>query len=243
MNEFILVFVAALATALATGLGALPFAFTPKLSERAVGVSYAIAVGCMLGASGGLVEDGLKFGVLEVVVGGVVGVVAIALGIHRLERLRDRRSTDDSRRNISRGFILVAIMALHSFSEGIGVGVGWGGGESLGWLVTIAIAIHNIPEGLAISLVWIGQGGSVGRAAWMSVLSSLPQPLMAVPAFYFVEQFRALLPWGLGVAAGAMVWMSLADLLPSAVTGAGRRLTYVTVTVSLAAMVALQFAL
>jgi zinc transporter ZupT len=40
------------------------------------------------------------------------------------------------------------------------VGVSFGGGETLGGLITAAIAVHNIPEGLAISLVIVSRGTS-----------------------------------------------------------------------------------
>ncbi len=83
-------------------------------------------------------------------------------------------------------------MTVHSFAEGIGVGVAFGADESLGLVTAIAIAIHNIPEGLAISLVLVPQGVSVLRAAGWSVFSSLPQPLVAVPAFLFVAFFDGL---------------------------------------------------
>jgi len=63
--------------------------------------------------------------------------------------------------------------------------------------------VHNIPEGLAISLVLVPRGASVRSAAWWSVFSSLPQPLMAVPAYVFVEEFGRLLP--LAAASGRAV--------------------------------------
>jgi len=48
----------------------------------------------------------------------------------------------------------------------------------------------------------------------MAVISSLPQPLVAVPAYLFVEWFTFLLPIGLGCAAGTMIWMVFAELIP-----------------------------
>ena len=55
---------AALVTALATGLGALPFAFVGEMSRRWLGASNAIAAGFMLSASGALLIEGAIRGVL-----------------------------------------------------------------------------------------------------------------------------------------------------------------------------------
>jgi len=108
------------------------------------------------------------------------------------------------------------VMTVHSFSEGVAVGVSFGGGMTLATVITVAIAVHNIPEGVAITAVLRPRGVSVPRCVGWSIFSSLPQPLMAVPAFLFVEAFRPALPWGLGFAAGAMIFMVLVELLPEA---------------------------
>jgi zinc transporter ZupT len=139
-----------------------------------------------------------------------------------------------------KGLLIVGVMTAHSFTEGVGLGVSFGGGADLGLFITVAIAVHNVPEGLAISLVLVPRGASVGRAALWSVFSSLPQPLMAVPAFLFVETFRPLLPYGLGFAAEAMVWMVFAELLPDARKDASDRLVAAVVAVSILAMVGFQ---
>jgi zinc transporter ZupT len=206
---------AALVTALATGLGALPFVFVGDMSRRWLGVSNAIASGFMLSASGALLIEGAIRGVWRTVAGAAIGAIFIwgthrALGGHDLE-LGQLRGAD-----AMKGVLIVSVMTLHSFSEGVGVGVSYGGGAELGIFITIAIAIHNIPEGLAISLVLVPRGASVRAAAGWSIFSSLPQPLVAGLAFLFVEQFRPFLAAGLGFAGGAMIWLVLAELLPDA---------------------------
>ena len=139
--------------------------------------------------------------------------------------------------------MIVGVMTVHSFTEGVGVGVAFGDGQALGVLIATAIAVHNIPEGLAISLVLVPRGITVLRAAGWSVFSSLPQPLMAVPAFLLVEWFRPVLPIGLGFAGGAMVWMVVVQLLPDALRTAPMRGVAAVTAVSAGAMIVLQLAL
>ncbi len=132
-------------------------------------------------------------------------------------------------------------MTLHSFAEGVGVGVAFGGGETFGAFISAAIAVHNIPEGLAISLVLVPRGVSVGRAAFWSVFSSLPQPLIAVPAFLLVTWSEPFLPVGLGLAAGAMIWMVVAELLPDALEDASAEAVGTATTIAVVAMVLFQW--
>jgi len=122
----------------------------------------------------------------------------------------------------------------------VGIGVSFGGGQALGLFISLALAVHNIPEGLAISLVLVPRGVRWVRAAFWSIFSSLPQPLMAVPAFFFVEVFRPLLPYGLGFAAGAMIWMVFSELVPDSLEETSSNLVAVVITVSVVAMVAFQ---
>ena len=208
--------VAATVTALATGLGALPFVFARRPSRSWLAVANALAAGCMVGASLGLVWEGRDYGAGRVAVGAVAGAIVLALTRVVLRR-RPMHLEGIGSVDAARMLMIVGVMTVHSFTEGIGVGVSFGGGEALGLFIATAIAVHNIPEGLAISLVLIPRGVSVSRAAAWSVFSSLPQPLMALPAFLFVETFAPLLPLGLGFAAGAMLWMVGTELVPEAV--------------------------
>ncbi len=121
--------------------------------------------------------------------------------------------------NALKALVIVAVMTVHSAAEGVGMGISYGGGTRLGVLITLAIAAHNVPEGLAISLVLVPRGASVRSAAWWSVFSCLPQPLIAPFTFLFVEWFHPILPAGLGFAAGAMLWIVWSELLPEARLG------------------------
>ena len=56
------VFLFALLTALATGIGALPFLFAKHPTRSWLGVSNALASGLMLAASFGLVYEGVAYG-------------------------------------------------------------------------------------------------------------------------------------------------------------------------------------
>ena len=89
-----------------------------------------------------------------------------------------------------------------------------------GLLVTLAIGLHNIPEGLAVATVLVARGISAKRAFWWTLFTAAPQPLVALPSFLFVDSFFQLLPLALGFAAGCMLWMVFAELLPDALNDA-----------------------
>jgi zinc transporter, ZIP family len=239
-TNVIAVTLAALLTALATGLGAVPFLFVRSMSRRWCGLSNAIASGFMLSASGALLIEGLIRGVLRVIAGALFGATLISITHRLIAHREDLRLGRLRNADATKAILIIGVMTLHSLSEGVGVGVSYGGGAELGAFITIAIAIHNIPEGLAISLVLVPRGASVASAAWWSVFSSLPQPLIAPLAYLFVEQFRPFLSVGLGFAAGAMAWLVFAELLPDARAELRLRTLLVWLGGSIAAMSLLQ---
>ena len=238
------VFVAALLTALATGLGALPLLFAHTGGQRALGLANAAASGVMAGASVSLILEGAHRSSLRTGVGILAGVLFILVVSHYLHVPHHEFALGSLRGDDAvKGLLIVAVMTAHSVSEGVGVGAAFGGGETLGILITIAIAVHNVPEGLAISLVIVPRGASVRSAAGWSIFSSLPQPLLAVPAYVFVDSFRGVLPVALGFAAGAMIWMVLRELLPDALLQAPARAVALTAAVAFFGMLAFQLIL
>lgn len=228
-------------TALATGLGALPFIFIKQLPRHWLGIGDSAAAGLMLAASFNLIHEGLNYSMPRVVLGIILGLAMIVVSRHYLSDHDKEIQVGQLRGGGAlKALMIVGVMTAHSFAEGVGVGVAFGDGREFGLFITLAIAIHNIPEGLAISLVLVPRGVSWWKAAGWSIFSSLPQPLMAVLAFGFVLLFRPVLPVGLGFAAGAMIWMVFSELITDAMEDTDKRTIATSVTVAVACMVIFQ---
>ena len=161
MSDTLLVFLYALATAVATGLGALPFLFVRTVSDRVVAYSNAVAAGLMLGASFGLVAEGTRYGAGQTITGALLGVAFILV----TQKILGDRDEEEMVFGAVRGegarrmLLVMVVMTVHSFSEGVAVGVSFGGGVTLATIITVAIAVHNIPEGVAITASDFADGG------------------------------------------------------------------------------------
>lgn len=218
------VFWAALATALATGLGALPFAFVPKLSPRWQALTLSAAGGMMISASVfSLANEALRRGeVWEVAAGILLGAgffAWTARWLHGGGWTIEGLDAKESRQSV----LILLAMFIHSIPEGVAIGVGYATGEiRFGFLLALAIAVHNVPEGIAVTIPLRARGVSVLRCAGYAVLTSAPQPIFAVPSFALVSWFEPLLPAGLGFAGGAMIYLVAQEMMPESYEGASR---------------------
>ena len=136
-------FLAALVTALATGLGALPFLLVRRPERRWLGLANALASGFMIGASVGLAYEGAGYGSGRMLLGAVAGAMFIALTSRLLGRDRELHLGALQGADALRALLIVGVMTVHSFTEGVGVGVAFGGGEALGIFIAIAIAAQH----------------------------------------------------------------------------------------------------
>jgi ZIP family zinc transporter len=232
VENFVFVFVAGFITALATGVGALPFFLVEDISERWNVILWGLASGIMVSASlFGLILEGLQYGNEILMIPGLLtGVVLVVVANYFLSHTHiDPREYEEA--DFKKLVLILGILTVHSFPEGIAVGVSFAelgfetadtimilgfGAPILGIFMTIAISIHNVPEGVAISIPLQSMGVSNWRKVWWSVFSSLPQPIGAVIAFAFVRLAQEFLPFGFGFAAGAMVYLVISEFLPEA---------------------------
>ncbi len=123
-----------------------------------------------------------------------------------------------------RQVLLVLAITLHNIPEGLAVGVAIGAANAglefatLGSAIGLAIGIglQNFPEGTAVALPLKREGMSAGRAFFWGQLSGVVEPIAAVAGAALVLVMRPVLPYALAFAAGAMIFVVIEELIPSA---------------------------
>ena len=215
MLELIL---AASATALATGLGAIPVFL---LGERAAALTPFL-----LGIAGGVMGVASVAGLILPAIdeGGTTGEIAGGLAVGVAFLLLARRWIDGREQaplGARRTSLLVfAVLFVHSLPEGFAIGTAYASETAgLGLFVVLAIAIQNIPEGTSVAVPMAADGQSASRQFWAAVGTSIPQPIGAVIAFLLVEEITALLPISFAFAAGAMLALVVVEVMPDALRG------------------------
>lgn len=237
----VIVFLAALVTAIATGLGALPFLVLRDISPRWMSLSNAMAAGLMLAACHSLIAEGMVQSPVRLLSGIVIGLAGIVISHRYATNGASVEIASLNGLDARKALLIIGVMTAHSFAEGVAVGVSFAGEGALAGFISTAIAVHNIPEGLAIALVLVPRGTPVWQAALWAIFSSLPQPLMAVPSYLFVEAFHPFLAIGFGLAAGAMFWLVFAELIPEANEHESASNVALAVTLAFASMLAFQY--
>ena len=123
--------------------------------------------------------------------------------------------------------MLILSITLHNIPEGLCVGVAFGAlayepeSASLASAVLLAlgIGIQNFPEGAAVSLPMRREGYSRRCAFFWGQISGAVEPISAIMGAMLVLYVRILLPFCLSFAAGAMIYVVAAELIPEGSTG------------------------
>lgn len=121
-----------------------------------------------------------------------------------------------------RSALLISSITLHNIPEGLAVGVSFGllaarpstAALTAAWMLALGIGLQNFPEGAAVSLPLRREGMSRGRAFFWGQLSAVVEPIAAVLGALLAVSVQAILPFILSFAAGAMVAVVIAELVP-----------------------------
>ena len=219
----LILLLAASATALATGLGAVPVFWLGGRASAWQPALYGLAAGAMTVASiVGLLKPGFDEGSTGAVLAGVATGV-VFLGVTRVALSHSDVQFGGRTGPGARFSVLVFLVLLvHSLPEGFSIGTAYASDVSgLSLFVILAIGLQNIPEGTSVAVPMAEAGYSRSQQFWAAVLTSVPQPIGAVIAYLLVNTFKDLLPYSFGFAAGAMLALVISDLGPRALRGPG----------------------
>ena len=226
-NVIWLGFLGSLGAGLATGVGAFGVFFIRQLSDWLEDVLLSFAAGIMLAATFfSLLLPAIDYGesqfgdrliaVSVVTTGLLLGAVALEV-VHRFaphEHFVTGREGPQVAA-VARIWLFVIAITLHNFPEGMAVGVGFANGNiPNGVSLATGIGMQNIPEGLAVAVSLLAAGYTRLQSFLVAFLTGLAEPLGGLFGGAAVSLAAPLMPWTLGFAAGAMLFVISDEIIP-----------------------------
>ena len=244
MPEVVVLVLAAGATMLATGLGAIPVFLLGNRAEALTPFLLGFAVGVMGVASiaGLLIPAGEEGSAVEVFLGLAAGVGFLLLARRRFSPDAGFMGRTGSGARTSA--LVFLVLFVHSLPEGLAIGTAFASDRAgLSLFVILAIAIQNIPEGTSVAIPMAEAGFGRSRQFWAAVATSAPQPVGAVVAYLAVEKVAGLLPFSFAFAAGAMLALIVVEMLPKSYSTRRPLQPSAGIAIGAAIMLGLSFAL
>ena len=211
-----------------TALGAALVLFTRRMHPLLMDALLAFGAGVMLASSYfSLLAPSIEYAAaqgqlpwLVAAAGFLAGGLLVLLADH-IMRLHAPDYLAGARGH-RRCFLLASSITLHNIPEGLAIGVSFGalsaGASSAAltaaWMLAVGIALQNFPEGAAVSLPLRREGMSRRNAFFWGQLSGAVEPLSAVVGCLLAVYVQSLLPFVLAFAAGAMIAVVIAELIP-----------------------------
>lgn len=216
----------------ATALGALPVLFSQKLSDRVQDSLFGFGAGVMLAATAfSLVVPGLDAAKDQgagpwgagLIVGAAILLGALMLLLmerwlpheHFIKGVEGRAANTRGPIALKRTWMFVIAIALHNIPEGLAIGVAFASTDPLrAAALSTGISIQDVPEGLIVAVALVSIGYRRLTAVALAIASGLVEPVAAVLGAAALSYSAALLPWGLGLAAGAMLFVISHEIIP-----------------------------
>lgn len=223
-----------------TALGASLVFFFKSINKTVLNSMLGFAAGVMIAASfWSLLAPAIEMSTdqgqnawLTVAIGFLAGGLFLWLVDKLMPHLHiglERNQAEGIKTSWQRSILLVLAITLHNIPEGLAVGVAFGAvasgipSASLAGAVALAIGIglQNFPEGAAVSIPLRREGFSRKKAFLFGQASGFVEPLAGVIGAFAVISVRAVLPYALAFAAGAMIYVVVEELIPEAQSNRG----------------------
>ena len=192
------------------------------------------------------------FTFVPAVVGFLLGVLFLLVLDRVIPHLHRHSDTEEGpKSSLGRSAMMVLAVTLHNIPEGMAVGVVYagflaGGGDitaAAALSLSLGIAIQNFPEGAIISMPLRAEGKSRPRAFLDGVLSGIVEPVGAALTIFLSGLILPALPYLLGFAAGAMMYVVVEELIPEMSAGRHSNIGTVFFSLGFCLMMALDVAL
>lgn len=219
----------------------------------ASGVMIAASVWSLLIPAIEMAEQQNKIAWIPASVGFILGTVILIVVNNvaerlenkiKIERMFNRKKLGTPEKEVSKEKLkstsmLVLAVTLHNIPEGMAVGVAFAGlltcsiGVTLAgaFALAIGIAIQNIPEGAIISMPLHSSGKGKFKSFVGGVLSGVVEPIGAIITIMLTQIVVPILPYLLSFAAGAMIYVVVAELIPE--SQSDKRTNSVTIAVAI----------
>lgn len=125
------------------------------------------------------------------------------------------------------GLLIALGMSIHNVPQGLAIGAGVSAGFA--WPLSLLLMLHNVPEGMAMALpLKVGRVSAL-RIVGIAVLTAVPTMLGALFGALISEISGGLIGGCLAFSAGAMIYITLSELIPQA-AGLGSRTVLIAAT-------------
>lgn len=243
-----------------TALGALMVFLFKNVSKRVMSLMFGFGAGVMIAASFfslilpgvELAEEMHQISYLVVGLGVICGGIMIFVMDLLLPHMHFQKEEPEGiKSNLSRKLLLIFAITLHNIPEGLAIGVAFGTvmhgfqGASLNaaYLLALGIGLQNFPEGMAVSVPLRSEGISRSKAFFYGQASGMVEPISAVIGVVLVSLIKPILPFILGFAAGAMIYVVAEELIPSGKTSKSDKYGTIGVLIGFVIMMTLDIAL
>ena len=246
-------------TFLMTSLGAaVVFFFRGEMKPAIQRAFLGFAAGVMIAASiWSLIIPAIEQAEAAGGVGWIPAAGGIVLGILFLMALDmflphlhlDAAQPEGVKTSWKRSTLLTFAVTLHNIPEGMAVGLSFalaaqGSGNLMAAMaLALGMGIQNFPEGAAISLPLRQDGMPAGRAFLRGSLSGIVEPIFGLLVVLVAGGIAPLMPWLLSFAAGAMLYVTIEELIPEAHLGEHSHIGTISVMVGFLVMMILDVAL
>lgn len=224
---------AGLVTFFLTAVGSSGALFLNRVNPKIFSVSLGFSGGIMIAASfWSLLNPAIEVAKLHyeitflpITLGFIIGVVllrGIDLLIPHLHMASPTQDQEGPKIPLRKGILILLAITIHNIPEGLALGVAYGSVEESRELLisainlTLGIGLQNIPEGLALSLTLRQTGINRTESFLLGALSAVVEPIFSLLGVGGTLIVKALLPYALSLAAGAMIFVTIEELLPEA---------------------------